>query len=117
MKKGYFLLFIFYILLSISCRQKRTGIPRVLIYTNTISGPEATSIVQAILHLGEMNGFSINVTDTSTLFTDDSLGKLCGRHVFESFRPAPGLYGKNRLGKIHAGGWRICGYTRQRRNI
>src|ERR1700709_2821241 len=73
MKKGYLLLFIFYILLSISCRQKRTGIPRVLIYTNTTTGPEATSIAQAILHLGEMNGFSINVKNTSTLFKDDSL--------------------------------------------
>jgi cytochrome c len=73
MKKGYFLLFIFYVLLSISCRQKRTGIPRVLIYTNATTGPEADSIAQAVRHLGEMNGFSINVTDTSMLFTDDSL--------------------------------------------
>src|ERR1700712_3543239 len=73
MKKGYLLFFIFCVLFSISCRQKRAGIPRVLIYTNTTSGPEVTSITQAILHLGEMNGFSINITDTSTLFTDDSL--------------------------------------------
>src|SRR5579872_5622638 len=73
MKKGYFLLFIFCVLISISCRQKRTGIPRVLIYTNTTTGPDAASITQAIFHLGEINGFSINVTDTSVLFTDDSL--------------------------------------------
>ncbi|MEJ0081670.1 MAG: hypothetical protein WDM78_12155 [Puia sp.] len=61
-----FFAFYFLHLLSISCRQKRIGIPRVLIYTNTAMGPEATSIVQSILHLGEMNGFSINVTDTGT---------------------------------------------------
>jgi glucose/arabinose dehydrogenase/cytochrome c551/c552 len=107
MKKGYFLLFIFYILLSISCRPKRTGIPRVLIYTNTTTGPEATSIVQAILHLGEMNGFLINVTDTSTLFTDDSLSNYAAvmflnrsglrlgymeRIAFERFMQAGGGY-------------------------
>src|SRR6476469_4874124 len=73
MKKCYFPVFIFLILISFSCRQKRTGIPRVLIYTNTTTGPESATIVQAIGHLGEINGFSINVTDTSTLFTDDSL--------------------------------------------
>src|ERR1700681_1480742 len=73
MKKYYFLFLIFYFLLSISCRPKRTGSPRVLIYTNTTTGPEAVSITQAIQHLGEINGFSINVTDTSNLFTDDSL--------------------------------------------
>ncbi|HEX3766925.1 MAG TPA: hypothetical protein VHT72_01060, partial [Puia sp.] len=62
MKKGYFLLFIFCVLLSISCRQKRTGIPRVLIYTNTTTGPDAAAITQAIFHLGEINGFAVNVT-------------------------------------------------------
>src|SRR5664279_1378832 len=73
MKKYSYLLLIFCILLSISCRQKRTGTPRVLIYTNTTTGPEAASIAQAIQHLGDLNGFSISVTDTSLLFTDDSL--------------------------------------------
>jgi len=73
MKKLYFLLFIFSILLSISCRQKRSGTPRVLIYSKNLSGPDATAAVQAIHHLGEINGFEINVTDTSILFTDDSL--------------------------------------------
>ncbi len=73
MKKLFFLLFIFSILLSISCRQKRSGTPRVLIYSKNLSGPDATAVVQAIRHLGEINGFDINVTDTSILFTDDSL--------------------------------------------
>src|ERR1700748_1314839 len=71
MKKCYFPVFIFLILVSISCRQKRTGVPRVLIYTNTTTGPEAATIIQSIRHLGEINGFSINVTDTGTLFRDD----------------------------------------------
>jgi cytochrome c len=73
MKRGYFFLFIFSFLFSISCRQKRTGTPRVLIYTNTITGPTAESIRDAIQHLGQLNGFTITMTDTSTQFTDDSL--------------------------------------------
>src|SRR5206468_4135871 len=67
------LVLICFILFSISCRPKRTGPPRVLIYTNTTTGPEATTIADAIRHLGQLNGFTINVTDTSLLFTDDSL--------------------------------------------
>ncbi|HEY2349362.1 MAG TPA: PQQ-dependent sugar dehydrogenase [Puia sp.] len=73
MKRYFCLLLVISILFSISCRPKRTGNPRVLIYTNTTTGPEAASIAQAIQHLGELNGFSVNITDTSLLFTDDSL--------------------------------------------
>src|SRR5450432_625741 len=73
MKRGYFFLIIFSFLFSISCRQKRTGTPRVLIYTNTITGPTAEPIREAIQHLGQLNGFTITMTDTSTQFTDDSL--------------------------------------------
>src|SRR3978361_714931 len=73
MKRYPYLILLFLILFSISCRPKRTGAPRVLIYTNTTTGPEASSIADAIDHLGELNGFTITVTDTSLLFTDDSL--------------------------------------------
>src|SRR5450432_3122549 len=73
MKRCYFFLFTFSFLLFISCRQKRIGTPRVLIYTNTTTGPTAASIAKAIQQLGEVNGFTITLTDTSNLFTDDSL--------------------------------------------
>ena len=73
MKYLYFLLFAFSFLIFISCRQKRPGIPRVLIYTQSLSSPDAGPVIQAIQHLGEINGFEINVTDTSKLFKDDSL--------------------------------------------
>ncbi|HEY4935052.1 MAG TPA: PQQ-dependent sugar dehydrogenase [Puia sp.] len=73
MKYLYFFLFTFSLLLSISCRQKRAGIPRVLVYTKHIPGQDAAVAIQAIQHLGEMNGFELNATDTSNLFTDDSL--------------------------------------------
>src|SRR4051812_32255811 len=73
MKRYSYLVLIFFILISFSCRQKRTGTPRVLIYTNSTTGPEAASIADAIGHLGELNRFTVNVTDTSLLFTDDSL--------------------------------------------
>jgi cytochrome c len=73
MKYCYFLLFTFSFLFIISCRQKRAGVPRVLVYTNLVSGPDAAAFIPAIQHLGEINGFEINVSDTSSLFTDDSL--------------------------------------------
>ncbi|MDP9041042.1 MAG: ThuA domain-containing protein, partial [Bacteroidota bacterium] len=73
MKYFYLILFSFSILTFISCRQKRTGIPRVLVYTNTTKGDDASSIASAIQKLGDINGFQIVVTDTSSLFTDDSL--------------------------------------------
>jgi len=73
MKYCYFLLFAFSFLFFISCRQKRAGSPRVLIYTKDISTPDGASAIQSIQQLGRMNGFEINVTDTSYLFNDDSL--------------------------------------------
>jgi cytochrome c len=73
MKKYYYLFFTFFVILSISCRQKRAGVPRVLIYTKDLTGPNAAAAIQAVRRLGEMNGFDINPTDTSVLFTDDSL--------------------------------------------
>jgi cytochrome c len=73
MKYFYFILFAFFFLLTTSCRQKRAGTPRVLVYTNHLSSPDAAAAIRAVQHLGELNGFEVTPTDTSTLFTDDSL--------------------------------------------
>ena len=61
------------LLINISCRQKRPGTPRVLVYTQQLSTPDGIAAVQAIGQLGTINGFVVTATDTSTLFTDDSL--------------------------------------------
>ncbi len=73
MKTFCYLIFVISLLFFSSCRQKRSGTPRVLVYAKTIEGPEAAAILQAVRHLGEINGFEVNATDTSALFTDDSL--------------------------------------------
>src|SRR5664279_1870962 len=76
MKYLSFLLFAFYLMFSFSCRSKRAGTPRVLIYSQSVSSPGTESVLKAIQHIGEINGFDIKVTDTSGLFTDDSLGNF-----------------------------------------
>ena len=73
MNKFYLLLFSFTFLFFISCRQKRAGVPRVLVYTNHTPSPDVNAAIQAIHRLGDINGFEINATDTNLLFTDDSL--------------------------------------------
>jgi glucose/arabinose dehydrogenase/cytochrome c551/c552 len=73
MKYFSFLLFTFSFFLFPSCRPKRSGTPRVLIYTNAVGSPETSTITQAIQQLADINHFEINVTDTSNLFTDESL--------------------------------------------
>jgi cytochrome c len=73
MKNIYFLVFTFSFLLLISCRQKRSGTPRVLVYTNHLSDSNSEAGIRTVQHLGEINGFEVVPTDTSTLFTDSSL--------------------------------------------
>ncbi len=73
MKQLSFLLFIFYFLLTVSCRNKRTGTPKVLVYTQATSSPGTDTILRAVQHIGEINGFEIQATDTTSFFTDDSL--------------------------------------------
>lgn len=73
MKKIYFFLFTFSFLIIISCRQKRIGNPRVLVYTNRTPSADVTAAIQALQKLGQINGFEINATDTTNLFSDDSL--------------------------------------------
>ena len=75
MKKIYFLIFTFSFFLFISCRQKRSGNPRVLVYTNHTPSADVTAAIQALQKLGDINGFEINPTDTTNLFTDDSLSE------------------------------------------
>jgi glucose/arabinose dehydrogenase/cytochrome c551/c552 len=71
MKYLFFLLFTFSFL--ISCRTKRPGTPKMLVYTNTVNSPSGETVVRAIKHLGEINGFEIQVTDSDSLFNDLSL--------------------------------------------
>jgi len=73
MKRFYFLVLGLVVLLNISCRHRREGTPRVLIYTQSVSSPATVSILKAIQHLGEINHFEIQATDSTRLFTDDSL--------------------------------------------
>jgi len=73
MKKSYFFLFVFSFFLIIACRQKRSGNPRVLVYTNHTPSADVTASIQALQKLGNINGFEINATDTTNLFADDSL--------------------------------------------
>jgi cytochrome c len=73
MKYVCFFLFSFSFLLFISCRQRRPGNPRVLIYTKNVSDTDGMAASSAIERLGIINGFTVHVTDTSGLFTDDSL--------------------------------------------
>ncbi len=60
-------------LFLISCREKRAGTPRVLVFTNSLTEPQTVAAVNAAAELGQINGFTINATDTTTVFTDDSL--------------------------------------------
>jgi hypothetical protein len=71
MKFFYLIIFSFFII--IACRQKRAGIPKVLVYTQHLSSPDETAAIHAIEHLGEINDFEINATDTCNMFRDDSL--------------------------------------------
>ena len=60
MKYLFFLLFTFPALLITSCRPKRSGVPRVLIYTKNAGTPETAAVTQAIQQLGDINKFIIN---------------------------------------------------------
>ena len=73
MKQLSYLLFFFYFLIAVSCRTKRAGTPKVLVYTQELSGAGTEAVLQAVQHIGEINGFTIRATDTSDLFNDDSL--------------------------------------------
>jgi cytochrome c len=73
MKPIAWFLFASIMLISVSCKHKRAGTPQVLVYGHDFSSPEAGNNVQVLEKLGEKNGFGLRLTDTSLLFTDDSL--------------------------------------------
>ncbi|MFI5124487.1 MAG: PQQ-dependent sugar dehydrogenase [Chitinophagales bacterium] len=73
MRKIFNILFVLFIFCSVSCKHKRSGIPQVLIYAKNLSSTETGARVQALDKLGQKNGFDIRVTDTTLVFSDDSL--------------------------------------------
>ena len=73
MRKILSIFFLFSLIFTVSCKHKRSGNPLVLVYARNITTSDAGNWVHAIEKLGLKNGFDIRVTDTTLLFTDDSL--------------------------------------------
>ena len=60
-----------------SCNTKKSGNPRVLVFTKT-TGFRHTSIpngIAAVIKLGQENGFDVDSTENADMFTDDTLKK------------------------------------------
>ena len=79
MKRNYLLLsvIVFVIVFCNSCSNKRSGIPRVLVFSKT-AGFRHSSIPAgqaAIMKLGEENGFNVDTTENADMFNDDTLKK------------------------------------------
>jgi cytochrome c len=78
MKKSFSLLLAAVLsLFLISCKQKRSGKPKVLVFSKT-GGFRHSSIPvgkQAIIKLGEQNDFEVDTTENAEWFNDDSLKK------------------------------------------
>ena len=78
MKKSFSLLLSAILsLFFISCEQKRSGKPRVLVFSKT-GGFRHSSIPtgkQAIAKLGEQNNFDVDTTENADWFNDDTLKK------------------------------------------
>ena len=78
MRKSYSLvLAAFLSIFIISCKNKREGKPRVLVFSKT-GGFRHSSIPagkQAIIKLGMENDFETDTTENSELFNEDSLKK------------------------------------------
>ena len=73
MRKILSIFFLFSLVFTVSCKHKRSGNPLVLVYARNITTSDAGNWVHAIEKLGLKNGFDVRVTDTTLLFTDDSL--------------------------------------------
>lgn len=73
MRKIVGVIFLFLLFCTVSCKHKRSGNPLVLVYAQNLTGSDAGNWVQALDKLGQKNGFDIRVTDTTLLFSDDSL--------------------------------------------
>ena len=78
MKHSYLLLLIALLsILTISCKHKRSGKPKVLIFSKT-SGFRHSSISVgklAIMKLGGQNNFDVDTTENAAWFNDDTLKK------------------------------------------
>ena len=75
MKKLFFTLVAFALILVTSCEKKRDGDPKLLVFSKTM-GFEHASIpqgIEALSKLGAENGFSIDTTKNADLFTDENL--------------------------------------------
>ncbi|MBS1597924.1 MAG: ThuA domain-containing protein [Bacteroidetes bacterium] len=77
MKKGFlfFLVLVAGIFTFISCSHKRSGKPRVLIFSKT-TGFRHASIpngIAAIMKLGTENGFDVDTTENADMFNEDTL--------------------------------------------
>src|ERR1700730_2871485 len=78
MKKLFqFLLFPAFAIILFSCNQKRSGKPRVLVFSKT-AGFRHSSIPNgkaAIQKLGEQNGFDVDTTENANMINEYSLKK------------------------------------------
>ena len=86
--------------LYFSCNKKRSGKPRVLVFSKT-AGYVHASIpkgIAAIQKLGNENNFDVDTTSNATAFNyDDSLKKLCNSHLFKHHRRCIKFRAGNRL--------------------
>lgn len=66
-----------FIMLLYSCHHKRTGKPKVLVFSKTAGYRHSSISVGklAIMKLGEQNSFEVDTTEDASLFTDDTLKK------------------------------------------
>ena len=65
------------VILAASCSNKRSGNPRVLVFSKT-AGFRHSSIPNgkaAIMKLGQENGFDVDTTEDADMFNEDSLKK------------------------------------------
>ncbi|HKO80197.1 MAG TPA: ThuA domain-containing protein, partial [Chitinophagaceae bacterium] len=77
MKKYIWLALVTFAVLIISCSKKRSGKPRVLVFTKT-AGYVHASIpkgIAAMQKLGVENGFDVDTTNNADFFNEDSLKK------------------------------------------
>ena len=75
MKRSFLLLVIACSLFQFSCTNKRSSKPRVLIFSKTMGFHHASipKGIDAIIKLGQENGFDVDTTTNSDKFNDDTL--------------------------------------------
>ena len=77
MKRSFLLLVIACSLFQFSCTNKRSSKPRVLIFSKTMGFHHASipKGIDAVIKLGQENGFDVDTTTNSDKFNDDTLKK------------------------------------------